>query len=342
MDSKYNTTLLNIFFTSNEFDFIEHMDSDIESSYKALEKHQKNKDILEKLINELNDSIYFKRISNEDNEKEKNLLQAAKNALELINFNINMIQSNNEISNSIKKSIIDLLIKIEGDEENISPDKYVSEISDLKSQIGDISNKNENLKTKLKLNDDAISSFFNTDSVQNYFKLFSIKIDSENENNAIQEESDNKNVEPTFENNSNNIVENNNILLVSEKQKKVYLPFSKEEVLQYLKQYPDQYNSFEDVIKKEFIFPVDFYLKHPVIARFREAYSLIRDREAKSVLDAFKYAMEIMFHYDLNPVIIAACKSQAQLDHYIQCLAENDLTKFDDFEIKFEVSPLKV
>ena len=59
MDSKYNTTLLNNFFTSNEFDFIEHMDSDIESSYKALEKHQKNKDILEKLINELNDSIYF-------------------------------------------------------------------------------------------------------------------------------------------------------------------------------------------------------------------------------------------------------------------------------------------
>ena len=141
---------------------------------------------------------------------------------------------------------------------------------------------------------------------------------------------------------SEDIVENSNILLVSEKNKKVYLPYSKEEVLEYLKQYPDQYKSFSDVVKKEFIFSSDIYMKHPVIARFREAYSLIRDREAKSVLDAFKFAMEIMFKYDLTPVVIAACKSQAQLEHYLKCLADKELDKFTDFEIKFEVSPLKV
>ena len=51
--------------------------------------------------------------------------------------------------------------------------------------------------------------------------------------------------------------------------------------------------------------------------------------------------MEVMFNYDLNPVIIAACKSQEQLEHYLKCLEEKDLTKFNDFEIKFEVTPLK-
>ena len=81
-------------------------------------------------------------------------------------------------------------------------------------------------------------------------------------------------------------------------------------------------------------------MKHPVVARFREAYSLIRDRESKSVIDAFKFAIDMMFRYDLNPVIIAACKTQDQLEHYLSCLEKNTLDNFTDFNIKFEVNPL--
>lgn len=81
-------------------------------------------------------------------------------------------------------------------------------------------------------------------------------------------------------------------------------------------------------------------MKHPVIARFREAYSLIRDRESKSVIDAFKYAFDIMFKYDLNPAIIAACKTQEQFENYLSCLDRKKLDEFKDFEIKFEINPL--
>ena len=134
---------------------------------------------------------------------------------------------------------------------------------------------------------------------------------------------------------------NNSVLKISEKDKKVYLPYSAKELGEYLTRYPDQYSSLEDVIEKEFILPSDFYLKHPVVARFREAYSLIRDRESKSVLDAIKFSVDLMFRYNLNPAIIAACKTEEQLENYLSCLDRNKLDEFSDFEIIFELTPLK-
>ncbi len=166
----------------------------------------------------------------------------------------------------------------------------------------------------------------------------------EQENNTIN----NLNISTDSDNRSNDVIisksdikKENNILVVSEKDNIVYLPYSENDVLAYLNKYPKQYSSFDDVVSKEFILNSDIYLKHPVFARFRETYSLIRDKEARSVLEAFKYAVEMMFHYDLNPAIIAACKSQDQLEHYLNCLSENKLDDFKDFEIKFEISPLK-
>ena len=135
--------------------------------------------------------------------------------------------------------------------------------------------------------------------------------------------------------------EENDTLLVSEKERRVYLPYSKSEVTEYLEQYPDQYKSFVDVVRQEFIFPIDFYMKHPAIARFRETYSLIRDRESKSIVEAFRLAMDNMFKYDLNPAIIAACKSEDQLENYLDCLSRKKTDEFTDFKIQFDVAPLK-
>ena len=82
-----------------------------------------------------------------------------------------------------------------------------------------------------------------------------------------------------------------------------------------------------------------YFIKHPSIARFREAYSLSRDREAKPIMESIKYAMDLMFKGNLNPAIIAACKTQEQLSNYMNCLEKNDLKHFTDFEIRFEVNP---
>ena len=46
-----------------------------------------------------------------------------------------------------------------------------------------------------------------------------------------------------------------------------------------------------------------------------------------------------MFKYDLNPIIIAACRNLDELDIYLACMDENELSHFPCFEIKFEVMP---
>jgi hypothetical protein len=156
------------------------------------------------------------------------------------------------------------------------------------------------------------------------------------------------NIENSNEENNNESTNNclynksNHILIVSEKEKSVFLPYTEEEILKYLEQYPNQYTSFDDVVKKEFIFPIDDYLNHSALARFRESYALIRDKEAKPVLVSLKYAINLMLRYDLHPAIIAACKSQTQLENYLDCLDRKKLDDFNDFEIKFEVTPLSV
>ena len=343
MENIFNNNFLNSLFTSDEFDFIEHIDSDFETLQKKSEKMQANRDVIVKLINGLNDAIYYKGLKNESDEKEQNILRATQNAFDLINCTIDILQENIELSNSIKKDIVDILIKVDSNVENKAPSNYENEITNLKNKISDICKRKEDANQKIETNINAITDFFNTDSVKEVLNAFSIELSPEQESNSIDEDNY-SNTEETvdLDYTSNTYSENNNLLLVSEKDKSVYLPYSKEEVLAYLQQYPDKYTSFDDVVNKEFIFSSDLYLKHQVVARFRETYALIRDREAKSVLEAFKYAMDLMFHYDLNPVIIAACKSQTQLENYIKCLEKKDLSKFDDFEIKFEVTPFKV
>ena len=116
------------------------------------------------------------------------------------------------------------------------------------------------------------------------------------------------------------------------------MPYKKVEIEDYLKQYPNKYKTYKDVINNEFIVPLSYYQHFPVIARFREAYSLVRDREGKSIVEALKYAMDLMLKSELNPAIIAACKYQDQLDHYLECMESNSLEEFTDFEIKFDVN----
>ena len=141
---------------------------------------------------------------------------------------------------------------------------------------------------------------------------------------------------------TNKILEkkDNTVLTISEKENKVFLPYKETEINAYLEQFPDQYTSFENVIEKEFVLPLTYYITHPVISRFREAYSLCRDREGKPALESLKYGMDLMFNKKLNPAIIAACKTQEQLSNYLNCLDKNDLKEFTDFEIKFEINPL--
>lgn len=131
----------------------------------------------------------------------------------------------------------------------------------------------------------------------------------------------------------------NKVLIISEKEQKVYLPYKKSELKAYMSQYPTSYYSYKNVIEKEFILPLDLFINNPSVARFRETYSLYRDREALSSVYSFKQALRLAFKSELNPAIIAACKTKKQLNHYLLCLSENKLDDFNDFEIFYDISP---
>lgn len=134
----------------------------------------------------------------------------------------------------------------------------------------------------------------------------------------------------------------NKVLIISEKENKVYLPYKKTELKAYMSQYPTQYYSYKNVIEKEFILPLNYFTNNPSLARYRETYALYRDREALSPFISFKKAMSLTFKNELNPAIIAACKTQKELNNYLLCLEENKLDDFIDFKILYDMNPKKV
>lgn len=135
------------------------------------------------------------------------------------------------------------------------------------------------------------------------------------------------------------IVEDNDTLLISEKEGKVFLPYTVKDLNAYLVEYPDEYKSLSDVVNQEYIISMDEY-KNQSISRFKEMYSLMRDVEMKSIIESFKKAFEIMFDTRVNPAIIAACRSEEQIKNYVHCLERNDLSSFKDFKIVFDMAPL--
>ena len=215
--------------------------------------------------------------------------------------------------------------------------KNIEKLNSLKSLLIDINSGFISLSRSASSDEVAINlkekinSYFSTyEEIKKDIMLADIEVDRFVK--RINSSNDKKSEEVSEEISDGNI-QNNNTLIISEKDNKVFLPYTVSEIQSYMEKYPKEYKSLEYVINKEFILPLDYYTKHPSLARFREAYSLIRDREAKSVFDALKYALNIMFKYDLNPAIISACKTEEALNLYIECLENKDLSKFNLFKI---------
>ena len=125
-------------------------------------------------------------------------------------------------------------------------------------------------------------------------------------------------------------------------EKRVELPYTKKEVEDFMREYPDDYKTVQDVIVKEFMVNASLFNKHPILSRFKETYYLCRTKEMMPIFESFSYAKELMFRSDINPYIIAAVKSKKQLEEYIKCLEENRLEDYSYFKIIYEVNPLKV
>ena len=170
------------------------------------------------------------------------------------------------------------------------------------------------------------------------------KSEEEDYTPVLDEEEDIEDEEPIVSDNNNNekdyILEDNNVLLISEKKGKVFLPYTIDEVESYLKMFPNKYETYEDVIKCEFILPLKYFQgAFTFTARFREAYALYKYREGKTAVESALLASKIAKKSDLHPAIIAACRSEKVLKNYIKKLDSNKLSEFKDFEIEFKINP---
>ena len=135
-------------------------------------------------------------------------------------------------------------------------------------------------------------------------------------------------------------IHDNRVLLISEKEQKVYLPYYIDDLKKQLQKKHKKYSNIQDLIDNEYIIPLSRF-KYPVLSRFKEAFSLMKYKEKASITECLDLAFELSFNNSLNPAIIPACKNLDELDMYLDCLDANTLDKFNLFEIKFDITPLE-
>lgn len=127
----------------------------------------------------------------------------------------------------------------------------------------------------------------------------------------------------------------NNILIISEKDQKAYLPYKYEDLQKIYKNPNNKYGSIIEIIQNLYVVPLKKF-ENFSISRFREAFNLVRHKEHSSFIKALDLAIELMFKHNLNPIIIAACRNLDELDIYLDCLEENELFDFKCFEIRYD------
>lgn len=297
-----------------------------------------------------------------NNSKEKNFDLKNSNFQE--NYENNLLMINQKIAEQEnKKNEISCFLETVSEMNTVScsPETCTKEITEITENISDniqklILLKNELIKiNELYLSPDNSNSENNETDIQNMINSCQESFNSVSEIIASTDKkidifikkinqsdtSENINIEDSVPDSNNKVIKDNNTLIISEKENKIFLPYSESDLQAYLREYPKVYTSLENVINREFILPLDYFTKHPSLSRFREAYSLIRDREAKSVFEALNFGFNLMFNYDLNPAIISACKTEESLNFYIDCLENNKLSEFDLFKIEFRLNPLK-
>lgn len=128
-----------------------------------------------------------------------------------------------------------------------------------------------------------------------------------------------------------------NTLVIDEINSQVILPYNLKDVYNLLK-HDTTYNTINDAINAIYRKPLSHYKNAP-IARFREAYNLIKEREHGSTKEAVDLGLELMFNGKLHPAIITSCKTLDQLDIYLSCLEYNELNDFHFFKVLYKALP---
>lgn len=323
-----NSELLKTLFSENEFIFL----SEFENEFSHIDKQIST-------LNQYRDLI-LEQINNGSSDSDTTEI------LHIIDSNIKNLNSIQSHLKGFNSDLVNLLISIE--QNATDSERFERDSKHIQSKISEYSQELKETEKALLLDNSKIRAFMvkinNTDF--DATPLFPEKTLNDENDKKKKTKTRTKNSETSTADislvfNPSNIKDNNK-LIISDKRRKVFLPFKISELDEYLQNFENEFSSYEDVISQEFIIPIGRFTKNTVVARFRETYALIRDRESKSVFEALKRGLELMFVYNLNSAIIAACKSEDDLNNYLTHLKNKTTENFDKFKIEYEVSPFKV
>ena len=116
------------------------------------------------------------------------------------------------------------------------------------------------------------------------------------------------------------------------------MPYKYSDIKDIFEKNSSNYKTMQDVVNNLYVLPLERF-KNPSIARFREAFNLIKTKDNGSIAKALDLGLELIFKHELNPIIISACRNLDELDTYLNCLEKNDLDNFNCFKIHFEIMP---
>lgn len=303
----------------NSENYLKNQYTDIIEDLAEQEKRENKKiEIILDFLDKFNDYL---EIDNNDNNIQSYIIMLEKLKNLSDNLRANKVNLNN------LKTILNNLFSENFDINN-----------DIQNKIDEYNNLAVDCKKNIRKTSDQFEDF-----ITEYIKNMAFSDDSKkqtttslvkNTNNVINENQQKQ--ENTYEEDTQEI-KDNRVLLISETQKKVFLPYYKEDLEKRMKNYP-KYQNLQQVINSEYIISLSKY-KNPIISRFKESYNLMRIKESASISDSISLALELAFNSQLNPAIISACKTLDELDIYLDCLNSNELDKFTIFDIKYEVLP---
>lgn len=299
--------------------------------------------------------MFFYNFNNLDSFIQNDLLENVKQEENRLDKIINIYNAKKD---SLSKIISDKISKINNIKDN-QIETFKDNISKLKSSFEELEN-NIKLAENLRKDLEVVISLYNKNLNDNYneIKAFFIEYNKKSEEllnklfdfeantiyllelipndylDSYNKLDDICNVKHT----SIKSASDNNVLLISEKEQKVYLPYKYSDLEKIYEAHRNKYFNINSVIPDLYILPLSNF-KYSSISRFRETFNLMRKKEKQSILNSLNLALELMFKYELNPIIIAACKNLDELDIYLDYLEENEVDKFDCFDIKFEISP---
>ena len=322
-----NTKDLRMFFSEENLNFLKNMNEELSKIEMLLEKNQSKEEKY---------SLFLTALTTKDfSNTNKEYFLDVKNIYDLLEKNTALLKNLKSTLSALSTKLLALVLS----DTNSNTPELVNEINNNLNRYIELL---DEMKTDFIQNNLSINTFTSYHSTRLLLTTFDMDL-GENLDESINLISPNSTTSQIDTSYSDMVGTNENkVLIISEKENKVYLPYKKTELKAYMSQYPTSYYSYKNVIEKEFILPLNYFMNNPSMARFRETYSLYRDREATSVVEALKKALSLAFKSELNPAVIAACKTKKQLNNFILCLDENKLNDFSDFEIIYDVKPQKI